>query len=51
MNEVTLDELKERVNNHVSKHKSIWSSMNDGRGVENMINEAKDYKELILMFR
>ncbi|MFZ1791362.1 MAG: hypothetical protein WAT92_23750 [Saprospiraceae bacterium] len=48
---VSLEELKERIFTHVKSHKSFWSSLNDGRGLKRMIMEAKDYQELILMFR
>lgn len=48
---ITLIEAKKRIWNHVSTHKSFWSPINDGRGLKRMIYEAKDYKELILMFK
>jgi hypothetical protein len=43
--------FQKRVLDCVLKNKVFWSSLNDGRGLERMIMDTKDYKELILMFR
>ncbi len=48
---ITLDNLKIRVWNCVSKNKSFWISMDDGRGIEKMIFDTNNFKELILLFR
>lgn len=49
--QITLEYLKDRVKKHVIKHKAYWSPMDDGRGLEKMINDTESIKELILMFR
>lgn len=51
LNTVTLIELKERVLKHVNKNKKFWNVVDDGRGLERMINEASSFKELIMMFK
>lgn len=51
LNAVTLIELKERVLKHVNKNKKFWNAIDDGRGLERMINEASSFKELIMMFK
>ena len=49
--QITLEYLKDRVKKHVIKHKAYWNPMDDGRGLEKMINDTESIKELILMFR
>jgi len=49
--QLSLDELKDKCYSCVKNHKAFWSPINDGRGLKRMIYEAKDFKELILMFK
>jgi len=49
--QITLDELKERIKKCIKRNKSFWSSINDGRGLNKMVDSCKDYKELILLFK
>lgn len=49
--QITLEYLKDRVKKHVIKHKAYWNPMDDGRGLEKMINDTESIGELILMFR
>jgi len=48
---ITLEELKDKIYERVQKNKAFWGPLNDGRGLRRMIYDAKDYKELIRMFK
>jgi hypothetical protein len=43
--------MKARIKPIIKKNKKFWKPLNDGRGLERMIEETKTFEELILMFR
>ncbi|MFC0182990.1 hypothetical protein [Pseudarcicella hirudinis] len=47
---VTFEELKIRIKAHVSKNKRLWLPLDDGRGLDKMIDETNTFEELIRMF-
>ncbi len=49
--EITLENLKIRVKNHVRKNKNFWSAVDDGRGLDTIIDDTTTFEELITIFR
>jgi hypothetical protein len=48
---ISLDQLKDKCYFCVNINKKFWSPIDDGRGLKRMIYEAKDFKELIMLFK
>lgn len=48
--QVSFEDLKNRVKAHIAKNKRFWSSLDDGRGLNKMVDETSNFEELIKMF-
>ncbi|MDR6564657.1 MULTISPECIES: hypothetical protein [unclassified Arcicella] len=49
-NQINFEDLKNRIKAHIAKNKSFWSSLDDGRGLNKMIDDTNNFEELIKMF-
>lgn len=48
--QISLDNLKNRIKIHVTKNIRFWSALNDGRGLNKMIDDTNSFEELIKIF-